>query len=152
MKKALAATLAALLITITLSFAAAAEKGTAAQAEAMVQKAIAFFKANGKEKALAEISNPKGQFIKGDLYVFAYDMNGMCVAHGANQKMVGKDLIDMVDPDGKAYVKERVQIAKTKGKGWQDYKFPNPISKAIEQKTAYVEKVDDVILGCGAYK
>jgi cytochrome c len=152
MKKVLAVTLAALLFTITLSFASAAEKGTPAQAEAMVQKAIAFFKANGKEKSLAEISNPAGQFVKGDLYVFAYDLNGMCVAHGANLKMVGKDLIDMTDPDGKAYVKERVEIAKTKGKGWQEYKFSNPVSKAIEQKTAYIEKVGDLILGCGAYK
>jgi signal transduction histidine kinase len=126
--------------------------GTPAEAEAMVKKAIAFYKANGQEKAFAEISNPTGQFVKDDLYVFVYDMKGKCVAHGFNQKMVGKDLIDLKDADGKFFVKERVEIAKTKGKGWQDYMFTNPTNKKLEHKTAYVEKVDDFIFGCGAYK
>jgi cytochrome c len=132
--------------------ASAADFGTPAQAEAMVKKAVAEIKANGKVKAFAEISNPKGKFIDRDLYVFVYDMTGKCVAHGFNQKMIGKDLIDMKDPDGKFYVKERIEISKTKGKGWQDYKFTNPLTKKVEHKTAYIEKVDDVIVGCGAYK
>ena len=130
----------------------AAEFGSPVEAEAMVKKAVAEIKANGKDKALTEISNPKGKFIDRDLYVFVYDMNGKCVAHGFNQKMIGKDLVDMKDPDGKFYVKERIEISKTKGKGWQDYKFTNPLSKKIENKTAYIEKVDDLIVGCGAYK
>lgn len=145
---ALAGVFAASLATVAL----ASEFGTPAQAEAMVKKAVGFIKANGKEKGLAEVSNPKGKFVDRDLYVFVYDMNGKCLAHGANQKMIGKDLSDQKDVDGKAYVKERVEIAKTKGKGWQDYKFPNPLSKKIEQKTAYVEKLEDYIVGCGAYK
>jgi signal transduction histidine kinase len=91
-------------------------------------------------------------FVDRDLYIFAYDLSGKCVAHGANQKMIGIDLIGMKDPDGKEYVKERVEIAKMKGKGWQDYKFPNPVTKKIESKSAYIEKADDVIIGCGAYK
>ena len=118
----------------------------------MVKKAVAFIKSEGKDKAFSEISNPKGRFIDRDLYIFVYDMNGKCVAHGFNQKMIGKELIDMTDPDGKFYVKEGVEIAKTKGKGWQDYKFTNPISKKLEQKKAYIEKVDDLIVGCGIYK
>jgi cytochrome c len=132
--------------------AVASEIGTPAEAEAMVKKAVADIKTLGKDKALAEISNPKGKFIDGDLYIFVYDMNGKCVGHGFNQKMIGKDLADMKDSDGKLYVKERIEIAKTKGKGWQDYKFTNPLSKKIENKTAYIEKVDDLIVGCGVYK
>jgi cytochrome c len=127
------------------------KKGTPAEAKALVEKAIAFVKENGKEKAFAAFGDPKGKFVIGDLYVFVYDMTGKCVAHGGNPKMIGKDLIDMKDADGKSFVKERVAIAKEKGKGWQDYKFSNPVSKAIEDKRAYVEKVDDVIVGCGAY-
>ena len=126
--------------------------GTPAEAEAMVKKALAFYKANGQEKAFAEISNPKGQFINDDLYVFVYDIKGKCVAHGFNQKMVGKDLAELKDADGKYFVKERIEIAKTKGKGWQDYMFTNPTTKKLEHKTAYIEKVDDFIFGCGAYK
>lgn len=126
--------------------------GTPAEAEAMVKKAIAFYKANGQDKAFTEVTNTKGQFVKDDLYVFVYDIKGKCVAHGFNQKMVGKDLIDLKDAEGKFFVKERVEIAKTKGKGWQDYMFTNPTTKKLEHKTAYVEKVDDFIIGCGAYK
>jgi len=132
--------------------AVAAEFGTPAEAEAMVKKAIAEIKASGKDKTFAEINNTKGKFTDRDLYVFVYDMNGKCVAHGFNQKMIGKDLVDMKDPDGKFYVKERIEISKTKGKGWQDYKFTNPVTKKVENKTAYVEKVDDLIIGSGAYK
>jgi cytochrome c len=129
-----------------------AKASTENEAKGMVEKAIAYYKANGKEKAFQEISNKKGSFVKGELYVFVYDMSGKCVAHGFNEKLIGKDLIDMRDPDGKFYVKERIEIAKTKGKGWQDYKFTNPTSKKIENKTAYVEKADEFVFGCGTYK
>lgn len=152
MKRVITAIWIGLFVWVTGSVAYAAEFGTTAEAEAMVKKAIALIKADGKDKAFAEVNNSKGKFVDRDLYIFVYDMNGKCVAHGFNQKMIGKDLIEMKDPDGKFYVKERIEIAKTKGKGWQDYKFTNPLSKKLEQKTAYIEKVDDLIVGCGIYK
>ena len=130
----------------------AAQYGTAAEAEAMVKKAVQLIKADGKEKAFLEVNNPKGKFVDRDLYIFVYDTNGKCVAHGFNQKMIGKDLLEMKDPDGKYFVKERIEIAKTKGKGWQDYKFTDPITKKLEPKSAYIEKIDDLIVGCGIYK
>jgi signal transduction histidine kinase len=130
----------------------AGEFGTTAEAEALVKKAITLIKADGKEKAFSEINNPKGKFIDRDLYIFVYDLKGVCVAHGFNQKMIGKDLSAMKDKDGKSYVKERIEIAQTKGKGWQDYKFTDPVSKKIEQKSAYIERVDELIVGCGVYK
>lgn len=126
--------------------------GTKEEASANVKKAIEYYKANGENKAFKEISNPKGMFVKGDLYIFVYDLNGNCVAHGFNSKMIGKSLIEAKDPDGKFYVKERITIAKTKGSGWQSYKFTNPTTYKIEKKTAYVEKIDNYIFGCGAYE
>ena len=131
---------------------AAGNRGTAAEAEAMVKKAIAFAKANGNEAAFAEISNLKGKFVDRDLYVTVYDMNGKCMAHGANPKMIGKDLINLTDPDGKEFFKERIEVAKTQGKGWQDYKFTNPITKQIEPKRAYFERSGDFVFACGFYK
>jgi signal transduction histidine kinase len=147
MKKSLLIFLTAIFSMITLH-----AQGTPPQAEALVKKAIQFYKANGKAKAFEEFSNTSGKFVSGDLYVFVYDLTGKCVAHGGNPKMVGKDLLDMKDADGKAFVQERISIAKSKGKGWQNYKWTNPKSKKIEEKTAYIEKVDDIIIGCGAYK
>jgi cytochrome c len=125
---------------------------TKIEAEAMVKKAIAFAKAQGTDKALAEISKPGGQFTKGALYVFVYDLQGKVKAHGQNPKLVDKDMLDAKDPDGVAYVKERITLVKAKGKGWQDYKFSNPTTKKIEDKTAYVELHDNLIFGCGVYK
>ncbi|MBI5057369.1 MAG: cache domain-containing protein [Nitrospirae bacterium] len=151
MKKVLVSIFVTLFTLSMVSVTFAGDSGTKAEAEAMVKKAIAYIKEAGKEKAFAEINNKQGKFVDRDLYIFVYDLNGKVLAHGANAKMIGKDLIEMQDPDGKFYVKERVEIAKTKGKGWQDYKFTNPTTKKIEPKTAYIEKLDDMIIGCGVY-
>lgn len=129
-----------------------AERATAKEAEAMVKKAVAFLKANGKEKAFAEFNNHQGKFTNKDLYITVYDMNGKCLAHGQNAKMVGKDLIELKDADGKFLIKERVETVKAKGKGWQDYKYTNPLTKSIEQKTTFFEKYEDVIVAGGVYK
>ena len=130
----------------------AGEHGTPAEATAMVKKAIEYIKANGKDKAYAEINNPKGMFHDRDLYVFVYDMKGVTQAHGANPKMLGKNLMELKDADGVLIVKSFLDIANTKGKGWVDYKWPNPVSKALEAKSTYVEKYDDVVVGSGIYK
>lgn len=124
--------------------------GTKEEAKALVKAAIVDFKAQG-DAVFAKITAKDAKYVKDDLYVTVYDLNGKCVAHGANVKQVGKDLMELKDPDGKAFVKERVEIAKTKGSGWQDYKFSNPVDKKIEQKTAYLEKSGDYIFSCGAY-
>lgn len=132
--------------------AQAADTASPAEAIAMVKKAGEYLKANGKEKAFAEFSNPKGSFKDRDLYIMVYDMNGINYAHGANPKLIGKNLIDIKDADGAYIVKSFVDVAKGKGKGWVDYKWPNPVSKAIEAKSTYVEKHDDVLIGAGIYK
>lgn len=131
---------------------AAGDKASADEAKAMVAKGVAFIKSAGKDKAYAEISNPSGQFKDRDLYLVVYGMDGMVHAHGANAKMVGKNLIELKDVDGKAFVKERVELAAAKGTFWQDYKFTNPVSKKIEPKSAYCEKTGDVVVCGGIYK
>jgi cytochrome c len=128
-------------------------RGTADEAKAMVEKAGAFYKANGKESTLKELSNPKGQFIKGDLYVYVYAFNdGTILAHPINPKLIGKNLLAVPDPDGKYFRKDILELAKTKGSGWVDYKYSNPETKKVEHKTTYLHKVDDIILCCGVYK
>jgi cytochrome c len=129
----------------------AAENGSKDEAVAMVKKAVDLIKASGAEKAYAEFSNPKGKFVDRDLYVVVYDMSGKCLAHGANAKMIGRDLIDNKDVDGKEFVKERVDMMKKQASGWQDYKFRNPTTNQIEPKSMYIERCNDVIVGCGVY-
>jgi signal transduction histidine kinase len=130
-----------------------ASKGTAAEATAMVDKAIAHIKKVGREKAFADFNNKSGAFTDRDLYVVVYDIKGKVLSHGANEKMIGKDVIDLRDNDGKYFVKERVEMmAKPDAKGWQDYKFMNPVTRAIEPKSMYLRRVEDMIVGCGIYK
>ena len=132
----------------------AADKGSAEEAVAMVKKAAALIKSAGKEKAFAAIADPANKdFHDRDLYIYVYDMNGVNLTHGNNPKMVGRNLMDLKDADGKTMVKSFVEIAKSPaGKGWVDFKWPNPVTKAIEQKSGYVEKVDDMAVGSGIYK
>ncbi len=149
MKKIL---IAVLICLFTVGLAFAQEKGAAKDAQSLVDKAAAFYKANGAEKTLAEISNPKGQFIKGDVYVFIWGTDYVVKAHPTNAKLIGKNLKELKDTDGKAFVFDGVELAKAKGSGWVDYKYTNPVSKKIEAKTTYVKKVDDLIFACGIYK
>jgi cytochrome c len=125
---------------------------TQADATAMVKKGVTFIKTNGKDKGYAEVSNKAGQFIKNDLYLVVYGLDGTVRAHGANEKMIGKNLIELKDVDGKAFVKERVELAQAKGTFWQDYKFTNPVSKKIEPKSMYCEKLEDAVVCGGIYK
>jgi signal transduction histidine kinase len=131
--------------------AAAADVVTKPEAEAMVKKAVAYLKANGREKTFAEIDRKDGQFTDRDLYLVAYGLDGVVRAHGANAKMIGKNLMELKDVDGKAFVKERVEMAKKKAPFWQDYKFNNPVSGKIEPKTMYCIPEEDLILCGGVY-
>jgi|APFre7841882630_1041343.scaffolds.fasta_scaffold08439_3 cytochrome c len=121
-------------------------------AKVLVKRAAAYVKYQGKVKALAEISKPKGMFDKGETYVFAYDLQGVMVAHPKNPALIGKNLIAVPDTEGKLFRKEIIEKAKSKGSGWVDYVYLNPETNELEHKTTYIQKVDDIILCCGVYK
>jgi len=140
------------ILFMVVGLAYAQDRGTSAEAKALLDKAVAFYKANGQEKAFAAFNDSKGQFVSKDLYIFALDMNGKILSHGANAGLIGKDMMGTKDADGKLFMKDMVETAKTKGKGTVDYKWENPKTKVVEQKSSYVEKVDGVVLGCGYYK
>ncbi|HYD81830.1 MAG TPA: cache domain-containing protein [Paucimonas sp.] len=153
MKKIIKGFLLGLCFALAGSISMAAERGSPEEAVAMVKKAVAYLKANGKDKAFAEFGNlDNKEFHDRDLYIFVYDLNGINLAHGNNPKMVGKNLLDMKDNDGVYIIKGFIEVANSKGKGWVDYKWPNPVTKAVESKSSYIEKVDGMIVGCGIYK
>jgi hypothetical protein len=121
-------------------------------AKALVKKAAAYVKYQGKGKAIVEISKPKGMFDKGEEYVFAYDLQGVMVAHPKNPALIGKNLIGIPDSEGKMFRKEIVELAKKKGSGWVEYMYLNPETNEQEQKTTYIQKVGDLIVCCGTYE
>lgn len=131
-----------------------AQAPTAAEAETLVKEAIAFAKTKGKDAAFKAITVSGGPFHKhgGELYVFGYDMEGKIQAHGQGASKVGIIQAKAKDPDGREYIAERIQLAKSKGKGWHDYKYLNPVDKKIENKTSYIEVWDGLIFGAGIYK
>jgi len=121
------------------------------EAVKLVQSAVAFYKSNGLEKSLDEYTKPGGEFNKGEMYVFVYDLNATMLAH-PNPKLVGQNTLELPDAAGKKFRKEIVTTAIKDGKGWTDYKYQNPKSKLVEDKATYFEKVDDMIICCGIYK
>lgn len=151
MKKTVA--ILALIFLALAGVATAANRGTPAEAKAMLDSAVAFYKANGEEKAFAAFNDSKGEFVKGDLYIFAFDMKGVVTSHGVNPKLIGKSLWEVKDADGKTFIRDFVEVVQKSGHGSVDYKWTNPESKKVEPKVSFLQKVSaDTSLGCGAYK
>jgi signal transduction histidine kinase len=129
-----------------------AQAGEKEDAVKMVKAAASYLQANGLEKALDALNDPKGEFVKGDLYVFAYDENGTMMSNVNKPSLVGQNIIDVPDANGKKFRREIIERAKKGEAGWVDYVTLHPKTKVNEQKTTYFEKAGDLILGCGIYK
>jgi signal transduction histidine kinase len=151
-------TLVAVAVALTGSLASSAsakekeEYGTAAEAKALVAKAIGHIQKAGAEKAYQDFTGRAPGFVDRDLYVIVYDMEGRVLAHGQNPKMVGKDNLDMRDADGKAYIRERIDIARSKTGFWQEYKWTDPLTRKLLKKSTYTERYKDTLISVGIYK
>lgn len=143
-----------ILLSPALCMGVAAQDASPAETETLVKEAIAFAKAHGREAAFKEITRAGGRFHKhgGELYVFVYDMDGKVLAHGQGASKIGVNQMNAKDPDGVEFVKERVKLAKTKGRGWHDYQYVNPTTQKRQPKTSYIEVWDGLIFGAGIYK
>ena len=130
----------------------AADLGTSEEAVAMVHKAVAMLNASGKDKTIAEANNPKGPFVDRDLYVVIHDLQGKVLANPVLPRMVGVNLSNVKDVDGKMFIHERLEMLKTAGSGWNDFKWPNSVTKNVEKRSAYFERVGDLVITCGILK
>jgi len=117
----------------------------------MVQNAAAAA-TKDKEAAIAEISKPTGSYVKGELYVFAYDLNGVMVAHPINAKLIGKNLLEVPDADGKLFRKEIISQIKASGSATVDYKYKNPKTSKVEEKVSFCKKAAELAICAGYYK
>lgn len=131
----------------------AAVEPTEKDAIAMAERGAAFMKAHGKEEMMKKITAKDPDFVQGSLYVDMRDIKtGIVLAHPINPSIVGKDLTDVPDANGKKYRREIIELAQKQGKGWVDYQYKNPTSGKIEPKTTYILRVNDVVLEAGIYK
>jgi len=130
------------------------QHGTKPEAIEMVRKVQEMFKKEGPDATFAAISDKTfKEFHDRDLYPFVYDLSGKCIAHGGYPALVGKNLLDVKDPDGVYKTREQIKVATGPGEGWVDYKWPNPVTNKIEDKTSYIERLgDNYLVGVGVYK
>ncbi|MEP3245732.1 MAG: cache domain-containing protein [Sneathiella sp.] len=122
-------------------------------AENLVKSAIAHYSKVGEEKAYADFSVKGGDFNHGEYYVFIQSAaEDTMVFHGANAKLVGKNLMGLKDPTGKTFVKEYADNTKANGNAWTEYQWVHPETKKIAPKEAYTQLHDNLIFGVGYYK
>ncbi|MFZ2989732.1 cache domain-containing protein [Ideonella sp.] len=133
--------------------ALAQERGTKEEAIAMANAAFEHMKKAGAPKALADFTADKAVWNKKDLYVFVFDNKGTFLAHGANEKLVNRDMSLMKDANGKSIFPAMVETA-AKGSGWVDYDWAHPQTKKVEGKSSYVRKTPDGqgLIGVGIYR
>ncbi len=130
----------------------AQEKGTASEAKALLSRAVVYYQANGRDRAFAQFNKTTGRFVHSDLYIYVIDPDGNVLAHGADAKLIGANLIDREDAVGKKFIKAIIDDTKMNNKGVMDYKWMNPQTKKIEQKSTFFERIGNVIIICGYYK
>jgi len=136
----------------TASFAQ--ERANKEEAKSLAQQAAVHVKQVGPEQAFKDFNDKASTKWKHkDLYVFAYNMKGDCLANGANEQLVGRNQIELKDPSGKPIVQEMISVA-AKGDGSVDYSWPHPQTKKVEGKTSYVIKLANYegFVGVGVYR
>lgn len=147
MKRKLLVALGVLLMSVS-SLAIAGDFGTADEAKAMLEKAVAAVKAN-KAEALAQFTKGEGGFKDRDLYPFCGGPDGNFTAHPS---LVGKSLKDLKDKAGKALGEDIYATAKEGAIGEVAYMWPRPGTDEPVQKISFVTKVDDQVCAVGYYK
>jgi cytochrome c len=118
----------------------------------MSERASAYIATAGEAKALSGFTSRDSGFVDGDLFVFCYDRLGVVVAHGENASLVGRNLLHLKDTDGREPIAMGVKVGFETGRGWIDYTWPNPATKKIERKYAYMIRTHDVVCGVGYYR
>ena len=130
--------------------AQSAERATKEEAVAMVKNAIAFYKANGKEKSFATFSDQSSQFRDRELFMIVLDSKGTVLAHTALKRMIGNNIMDLKDTSGVEIIRSFYKAVEKSNSGWSaEYVFINPSLQKMEPKLTYVEKFDDILFACG---
>ena len=119
---------------------------------AFVKEAVVYAKTHDKNATLIEFSDKNGSFVRGTLYLYAYDFKGVTLAHPFNPEKIGVDRINEKDALGTLFISNLRDTARN-GSGFVEFAYINPANNyAVEKKLGYVEKVnDDWWLGSGIY-
>jgi hypothetical protein len=122
------------------------------QAVALVKKAVAHVKKVGLRRACDDFNDPNGAFRRGNYYIWSADFAGVILANATAPDARGQNNFDLRAADGRLFIQEIIATARTKGNGWCDYPWKNPVTHRTEEKSTYFEAVDGAFIGCGIYK
>lgn len=138
----------AMILLIALTMVGGVYANMEDDAKTLAQKIASFIKENGKQKVNAEIMNPADKFKRGKMNVTVNDFTGLCLAHSAFPNLVGQNHYTLKDPNGKQFMKEAIDIAKTKGSGWFDLAFTSDETKKIVNFKGFAQRVEgmDVVV------
>ncbi len=128
----------------------------AKESEAVVAETVKLLETN-PQAVIDSINTSDKKWFRGggEVYPIINGIDGMSLANAQNPKTVGKDVSAMIDMNGKELVKERIELAKSKGKFWYEYTWRDPVSKKILPKKTYCERAGkggEYIVCSGYYK
>lgn len=126
---------------------------------AQLQRGLEFAEANGIEKLIEVLNNPKdprrSRFVQGDYYIWIfktdYKSNAIVVAHPINKAINNRDFFEIKDASGKTFIKDIIRVTATKGRGWVQYSWAHPRLMKAMDKLTFSEKFGDYILNDGFY-
>lgn len=120
------------------------------RAQAFLNEAVAYANDLGIRRALQEFNNRSGSFVRGDLYIFAYDFNGTNIAHPFKPELIGQK--GLLDINGVDVVGREIALAR-RGGGAMYIVFPNPVHEnKDEPKLIYIKYINNSIyVGTGSY-
>jgi len=159
--KRIASIMLVAIAAVLLATSVLADSATKEECIAKSREAVQLISEKGLDAALPELNNKDGKFVWKDSYVFVMDFQGTMLANGTNPGVVGKNLMQWKDTEGKMIVQGFIEVAKGKGEGWFDYMYPKPeeIKKPLEQrisskKASYIHRVPgkDLFVGAGVYE
>ena len=143
-----------ILLSPRISLSLEPQSEEAKQTMALVDQAASLLQSKGTE-AFTEFRKKDSKWLKDDTYIFVFNMNGIELFHPIEPELEGKNIVDLKDVNGKAYVQETIETAKTQGSGWIDYMLPKPGESEPSKKSSYFKKVkvgeETFIVGSGFY-
>ncbi len=130
----------------------AADRGTPEEARALLARAAAYYKAVGRQQALADFNRKRPPFGDRDLYVACITPAGVLSANGGFPSLVGVSADAWKDAEGKPLGRAILNLAASKGEGSIDYLWTNPVTHKMEPKIGFVQKLSADVCVVGAYK
>ena len=128
----------------------AAESSDAAEAQALLDKAVAYLDDKGVARAFCAFNDVNGAFHKGPLYVFVINMDGVYFAHSAAPTLIGTSLRDTRDAAGQPVGQTVMDAVAAQQSGPVEYMWLNYETNKVEKKRTFLKKVgENCVLGVG---